>query len=55
MLQQSDLRWIGKLFQIIGATKLKMWCEMLIGAKLLSAIYSKSVPDDLRLHERTIG
>ena len=32
----SDLKWIGKLFQIVGATKLKVWHEILVGAKLLS-------------------
>ena len=50
----SDLRWIGKLFQIVGATKLKAR-EMLVGDKLLSGIYSESVPDDLRLRERNKG
>ena len=49
----SDLRWISKLFQIVNVTKLKAWREMLVGAKLLSGIYSKSVPDYLRLRERT--
>ena len=49
----SDLRWIGKLFQIVCATELKSRREMLVGAKLLSGIYSKCVPDDLRLRERT--
>ena len=50
----SVLRWIGKLFQIVGATKLKAR-EMLVGDKLLSGIYSESVPDDLRLRERNKG
>ena len=49
-----DLRWIGKLLQIVGATKLKEQREILVGAKLLSRIYSKYVPDDLRLRERTL-
>ena len=40
----SDLRWIGKLFQIVGTTKLKARCQMLVGAKLLSGLYSMSVP-----------
>ena len=51
----NDIRWIGKLFQTVGATKLKARGEMLVRAKLLSGIYSKSVPDDLRLRERTNG
>ena len=45
---ESDLRWISKLFQIVGATNLKARREMLVGAKLLSGIYSKSIPDDPR-------
>ena len=49
----SDLRWMGKLFQNVGATKQKARLEMLVGAKLQSGICNKSVPDDLRLRERT--
>ena len=41
----SDLRWNGKLFQIVGAAKLKARYEMLVEAKLLSETYSKSIPD----------
>ena len=51
----SDQTWIGKLFQIVGTMKLKARHEMLVGAKLLSGIYSKSVPDDMRLREHTKG
>ena len=51
----SDLRWIGKRFQIVGATNRKARREMLVGVRLQSEICSKSVPDDLRLHERTKG
>ena len=51
----SDLRWINKLFLIVNATKLKARREMLVGAKLLSGIYSKSVPDNLRLCDHTKG
>ena len=49
----SDLRWISKLFQTVGETKLKAQRDILVGAKLLSEIYSKSVPDDLRLTGET--
>ena len=51
----SNLKWIGKLFQMVGAMKLKARRKILIGAKLLSGIYSKSVTDDLRLREPTKG
>ena len=51
----SDLRWIGELFLIAGATKLKARREMLVGTKLLSEVFSKSVPDNMRVRERTKG
>ena len=51
----SDLRWIGKLFQNVGAAKMKARREMLVGAKPLSGIYCKSVPNDVGLGERTKG
>ena len=50
----SDLTWIGKLFQIVCATKLKARREMFVGAKLQSGICSKSVADDLRLRGRIL-
>ena len=53
--EASDLRWIGKLFQILGATKLKARREMLVRVKLQSGICGKSVPNDLRLCEHTKG
>ena len=51
----SDLMWICKLFQIVDATKFKARREILVGAKLLSGIYSKSVPNELRLRYLTKG
>ena len=39
-----DLRSIGKLFEIVGATKLKARSEVYDGDKLLSWVYSKSLP-----------
>ena len=46
-----DLRWIGKLFEIMGAMILKARSEVCVEEKLLSGVYSKSVTDDLRIPE----
>ena len=51
----SYRKWIAKVFQTVGAMKLKVRREMLVGANCCQKYIVSLFLNDLRLRERTKG